>query len=158
MEISWNLQKVSKFSALGVVTLWNRPQKHPKTVNFLSFFTFSFDFREKFCFIDPHYFSPTINFVPNNYPQKIKGNCCFRKKVIFAGKLVTQNSNWVNIFLVQFFASVPPSGSVKTFTRVGGHKNFKKLTNKSKNRNFYHFDPPNLAKKSMKEWFNQKVH
>ena len=122
------------------------------------FLTFSFDFHEKFCFIDPHYFSPTVIFVPDNYPQKIKGKWCFWKKVVFAGKLVTQISNWVNIFLVHFFASVPHSGSVKTFTRVGGHKNCKKLTKKSKNRNFYHFDPPNLAKKSMKEWFNQKVH
>ena len=158
MEVYWALQNVSKYSGLGVSTFWNRPQNQKIKNNFLWFLTFSFDFYQKLCRGDPHYFSPAVIFVPDGYPKKIKGKPFWGAKIIFAGKLDANISNWVKLFLVQFFACRLVSPSPIMLTSGWGNLEFKKWVKKSqiwKNRSI--FSSP-TCKKPMKEWFNRELH
>ena len=158
MEVYWTLQNVSKYSGLGVSTFWNRPQNQKIKNIFLWFLTFSFDFYQKLCKRDPHYFSPAVIFIPDNYPKKIKGKPFWGAKIIFAGKLDAIISNWEKLFLVQFFACRLVSLSPIMLTSGWGNLEFKKLVKKSqiwKNRSIF---PSPTCKKSMKEWFNRELH
>ena len=110
-------------------------------------FDFSFDFYEKFHFIDPHYFPPSVIFVPDNHPKKIKRKRCFAQKFNFAGKLVTEISTWVNIFLEQFFCMHTPLDESNKVVRGLGKVEVQKMGQKvTKLKKRVNFSPPTWQK------------
>ena len=114
------------------------------------FFYFSVDFCEKFCSYDPHYFSTSVFFVPDNYPKKINVNLTFQKKSFLREK-ICQYLNFGKIFyLGTFCAQTCLQEAFKKGTRVGFEIRNKSWPKSQKIQIFTVLTPPTLAKSATK--------